>query len=298
MQDMHLQSERIKYIISVVLYGTIGLFLRYVDLPSELVAMCRGIIGSVFIVMFLLLIKKRRPVLDFDAIKRNLKWLVLSGICLGLNWIFLFAAYTTTTVAIASLCNYMAPLIVIMIAPFVLHERLEYKKLPCVVIAFAGIVLVSGVMEGERGNLLGIVLGLAAALAFVAIVLCNRKLHDISPYDRSVVQLIMSAVTILPYFLIHNRGVALHFDTRSVLIILMLGIVHTGVAYCLYFSGLGSLPVQSIAVLGYLEPVISVLCSVLILKEHMSVWGWVGAVLIIAAAAVSELLPGTPAPEA
>jgi RarD protein len=304
---MSTQKARLKSINAVVLYGTIGMFLRYVSLPSELVAMCRGIIGSLFILLFLQVASRRtdgagsadvsgssKPATRFglhvDAIRANLKWLIISGISLGLNWIFLFAAYTTTTVAIASLCNYMAPLIVIVIAPILLHEKLEYKKLPCVSVAFIGIVLVSGVLEGERGNIPGILLGLAAALCFVSIVICNRKLRDISPYDRSVVQLILSAVTILPYFLIHNRNVQLQFDTRSVLIILMLGLIHTGVAYCFYFSGLGSLSVQTIAVLGYLEPVVSVLCSALLLREHMSVLGWIGAVLIILAAVISEIL--------
>ena len=281
-------SERIKYISSVVLYGTIGIFLRHVSFPTELVAMCRGILGTAFILIFMAF---RHRKVDREAIRRNLLWLVLSGICLGLNWIFLFAAYVKTTVAVASLCNYMAPLLVIVAAPMVLHEKLNIKKLPCVAAAFIGIVLVSGVIGGETGNTAGVVYGLAAAVAFVCIVLCNRKLKDISAMERSIVQLSVSAVTILPYFIWNNRDSDIAVDTGSVLIVLMLGILHTGVAYCMYFSGLGTLPVQTIAILGYLEPVVSVFCSALILREHMSVWGWLGAGLIIVSAVVSELIP-------
>ena len=283
---MNLHRERLKYITAVVLYGTIGLFLRRVDLPSELVAMCRGSIGSLFIFGYLKL-TGRNP--DLPAIKKNLKWLVLSGICLGLNWIFLFAAYIKTTVAIASLCNYLAPIIVVLISPLVLHEKLEVRKLPCVAAAFIGIILVSGITGGSLGDPAGIILGLLAALGFVGIVLCNRKLENISAYDRSIVQLLVSAVTILPYFLIHNRGITLTFNTESILIILLLAIVHTGVAYCLYFSGMVTLPVQTVAVLGYLEPVVSVLTSVFILNEPLSLYGWIGALMVIAAAAVSEI---------
>ncbi len=285
---MKLSTERIKYITAVVLYGTIGTFLRYVRLPSELVAMCRGVIGSAFILLYL---RARRSRLDRSAIRANRRWLVLSGICLGLNWIFLFAAYIQTTVTVASLCNYMAPIIVIMVAPVVLREPLDKRKLLCVPVALLGIVLVSGVFGGERGNLAGVLLGLTAALCFVCIVLCNRKLRDISALDRSVVQLAISAVTILPYVCIHNMGETLRPDARSLLIVLLLGVVHTGVAYCLYFSGMGTLPVQTVAILGYLEPVVSVLCSALFLREPLSLSGWIGAVLVIAAAAVSELLP-------
>ncbi len=283
---MNLHRERLKYITAVVLYGTIGLFLRRVHLPSELVAMCRGLFGSLFICGYLMITSKG---LDFPAIKNNLKWLLLSGICLGLNWIFLFAAYIKTTVAIASLCNYLAPIIVVVISPLILHEKLEIRKLPWVAVAFIGIILVSGVTGGSMGDPAGIVYGLLAALGFVGIVLCNRKLHNISAYDRSVVQLLVSALTILPYFLIHNRGVTLTFDTTSILIILMLAIIHTGVAYCLYFSGMATLPVQTVAVLGYLEPVVSVLTSVLLLNEPLSLPGWIGALMVIIAAAASEL---------
>ena len=282
---MHI--ERSKYIAAVVLYGTIGMFLRFVQLPSELVALCRGAIGSLFILLYRLA-RRERP--DIAAIRRNARWLLLSGVCLGLNWIFLFAAYTTTTVAIASLCNYMAPIIVLIVAPALLHERLDRRKLPCVALAVAGIVLVSGV-RGGGANAKGVAFGLTAAVCFAGIVLCNRRLREISALDRSLVQLAVSALIILPYVLIHNRGAALQPDARSLAIVLMLGAVHTGVAYCLYFSGMGSLPVQTVAILGYLEPVVSVLCSALFLREPMTGAGWLGAALILAAAAISELIP-------
>ena len=287
-QSTSLHRERLKYVAAVVLYGTIGMFLRFVSLPSEAVAMARGVLGSVFIYLYLR-VKGDRP--DRAAIRRNLRLLLLSGIMLGLNWIFLFAAYETTTVAVASLCNYMAPLIVILAAPLVLRERLNRKKLPCVAAALLGIVLVSGVADGGLGNPAGVALGLAAAACFVGIVLCNRKLRNIRAMDRALVQLAISAATILPYVLIHNRGVPLQTDLRSLLVVLMLGLLHTGVAYCFYFSGMASLPVQTVAVLGYLEPVVSVLCSALFLREAMTPAGWLGAALIVGAAVVSELIP-------
>ena len=277
--------ERVKYILAVVIYGTIGLFLRYVSLPSEIVALCRGIIGSGFILLYL---RAKRQRVNVPAIRQNLFWLAASGICLGLNWIFLFAAYMHTTVAIASLCNYMAPIIIILIAPIVLHEPLDMRKIPCVIAALIGIVLVSGVWGGSVGNIAGIFLGFASASCFVGIVICNRKIHDVPAFDKAAFQLAMSALTILPYVLLKNHGAALEVDLRSVLIILTLGIVHTGIAYCFYFSGLGSLPVQTIAILGYLEPVVSVLCSAFFLREALGITGWIGAVLVLGAAVVSE----------
>jgi drug/metabolite transporter (DMT)-like permease len=172
--------ERFKYIIAVVLYGTIGMLLRYVSLPSEIVAMCRGLIGSLFIFIYM---KTTHKEINKEAIKRNRKWLILGGICLGLNWVFLFSAYVKTTVAIASLCNYMAPVIVILIAPLVLHEHPDKRKIPCVIAAFIGIVLVSEFWKGSVGNISGIIMGLLGALCFVGVIICNRKLKCISALD-------------------------------------------------------------------------------------------------------------------
>lgn len=282
-------SDRLKYIAAVVIYGTIGPLLRYVDFPSELVVMCRGIIGSLTIFLFL---KIQGKGLDKEAIRKNLRWLIPSGIALGLNWVFLFAAYIHTTVAIASLCNYLAPVIIVLLSPVLLREQINPKKLICVGAAFVGIILVSGIVGGSVAevNFKGIGLGLLAAAGFVALVFFNKKMKDISAYDKSVLQLSVSALTVLPYVIFNNLGKPITVNPRSVLITLMLGLIHTGLAYVLYFGSLGKLSVQTVAILGYLEPVISVLASAIVLKEHMGIAGWIGAVLIIVAAAASEII--------
>jgi len=286
-ESYNLNAERGKYIIAVALYGTVGFLLRYVQMPSEAVALCRGVFGSSFLWVYCKITGHR---FDGASIRRNLKWLLLSGVFLGLNWIFLFAAYIETTVAVASLCNYMAPILVILAAPLLLKEPLNKRKLPFVLLALIGIVLISGVTRSGAGSLNGVLLGLAAALTFAGVVICNRKITGLSPMDKAVVQLLVSAVTILPYVIVHYQAGSYSFDARSIIIVLILGLVHTGFAYCLYFSGMKTLPVQTVAILGYLEPVISVLCSVFFLHEALPPEGWVGAVLILAAALISEIL--------
>ena len=178
-----------------------------------------------------------------------------------------------------------------LIAPVVLHEKTDIRKLPLVAAAFTGIVLVSAVTNGSAGSLSEVLTGLGAAVWFVIIVISNRKISEISLLDKSAFQLAVSAPTILPVVLINVRAADLFPDLRSLLIIILLGIPHTGVAYILYFSGMGSLPVHTVAVLGYLEPVMSVLCSVFFLKERMDAAGWTGAAMIIGAATASELMP-------
>ena len=284
-----MKKDSLKYALAVVLFGTIGMFLRWINLPSEIVVLCRGIIGTLVVWVVIRLQGKR---VDLAAVKKNLPWLVLSGVSLGLNWIFLFAAYLHTSVAVASLCNYLAPVIVVVLAPLLYRERLGWKKLLCVACAVIGVFLISGVIgtTPETLNGIGILFGLLAELGFVGIILCNRKLTGMNAYDKVIVQLAVSALTVLPYALVKNIGTPLVLDVRSVLLTLMLGLIHTGFAYCLYLDTLGKLPVHSVAVLGYIEPVVSVLCSVFILGEQMTVLGWIGAALIIGAAAASELI--------
>ena len=284
---MTLRRERTGFIIAVVLYGTVGMFLRFSELPSEAVALYRGVLGALFILLYRTA-KGEKP--DTAAIRRNLIMLLVSGILLGFNWIFLFAAYVKTTVAVASLCNYMAPILVIAFTPLVLKEKLDPRKLPCIAAALLGIILVSNIFGGGIGAPAGIAYGLAGALCFAAIVFCNRKMKDIPAMDRALMQLAVSAVTILPYVLLKNGGLPLP-SGRALLIVLMLGFLQTGFAYCLYFRGMTTLPVQTVAILGYLEPVVSVLCSFFFLHEPLRPLGWAGAVLILAAAAVSELMP-------
>lgn len=283
-----MDKYKIKYLFSVIIYGTIGFVLHFVNLPSEIVVLARGAIGSLIIYIYL---KVNGHSLNTFAIKKNDKYLILSGIALGLNWVFLFASYRVSTVAIGSLCNYMAPIILIVLSPFLYKEKLNVKKILCVIGAIIGIVLVSGIIEVNNNvNIEGIVLGLLAAACFVLIIVFNRKIHDLSVYDKVVVQLLVSALTTLPYAIFNNINTVFVLDTKTLLLVLLLGVFHTGFAYCLYFGSINEIPVQSVAILGYIEPVLSVIISATLLSEPISIYGIIGACLIIVSACFSEII--------
>lgn len=283
-----MKHYKAKYILSVIIYGTIGYILHFINLPSEIVVLGRGVIGSIFIYLYL---RFTRQKMEVEAIKKNLKYLIPSGIALGLNWVFLFASYRVSTVALGSLCNYMAPIILIVISPIVFKEEIAFKKVICVIVAFIGIVLVSGILESDVVvNVEGIVLGLLAAICFVLIIIFNKRLRGVPVYDKVIVQLATSAITVLPYAIFNNINTHLVFDTRSVLLIILLGVVHTGLAYCLYFGSINNIPVQSVAILGYIEPVCGILTSVLLLHEPISFLGIIGGVLIIVSACLCEIM--------
>ena len=279
-------NPTVRYLIAVVLYGTIGFFLHFVSVPSEFVVMCRGFIGSLFIAL-VMIISHDLP--DFKAIRKNLPLLIVSGMSLGLNWVLLFAGYRYG-VAITSLCNYMAPIIVVIISALFLKEKLNYKQVICIVMAFIGIGMVSGIFDGNSsGDILCVIYGLLAAIAFVSIVLCNKRIHDIKPLDKTITQLFISCLTVFPYVLF-SHSFPKSIDTTSLIIIIVLGIVHTGIAYIFYFNSVDVLPVTKVAILGYIEPVLTILTGALIFKEKMTVFGIIGAVLILSSALLNELL--------
>ena len=270
------------------IFGTIGLFRRWIDLPSGLVAMARGAIGAMIL---LLALRLRKGKLDRPAIRRALPVLILSSAAMGVNWILLFEAYNYTSVATATLCYYFAPMFIILASP-ILKERLTARKLICVCTAFVGMVFVSGVLKaGFSGasELRGVALGLGAAVFYATVVILNKRLAGLAAFDRTIMQLGISAVVLLPYVLLTEPVGEISFALPSVLLLLVVGIVHTGFAYTLYFGALLKVKAQTAAILSYIDPVVAVILSALLLREQMDAFGVIGAVLVIGAAIVSEL---------
>ncbi len=273
-------------IASMVIFGTVGIFRRWIPLPSAAVAAARGIVGAAFL---LALNAARREKLSGDLIRRNLALLLCSGAAMGANWIALFEAYRYTTVAAATLCYYMAPILVILASPFVIGEKLTLRKALCAAAALAGMVFVSGAAEGGLGGARGALLGLLAAALYAAVVLMNKRMQPMPALDRAVVQLLTAGVVVLPYALLTGAGGAETPDARAVLLLAVVCIVHTGLAYALYFGSVERLPVHTLALLSYIDPVVAVLLSALLLRERLTVFTVLGAVLILGAAVLCEL---------
>lgn len=284
-----IKREKLKMITAMALFGTIGIFVRYIPLPSSIIAFCRGLVGMLFLLLVTLLRKSR---ISGQAIRKNLLWLILSGAFLGMNWILLFEAYRYTTVATATLCYYLAPIIVILAAPVLLKEKLTVRKSICTIVALIGMVCVSGVLQNgipTLGEAKGILFGLGAAVLYATIILLNKKIHDISAYDKTIMQLGVSALVLVPYCLLTEDIGALSVEPKVLLLLLFVGIVHTGVTYFLYFGAIEHIHAQSVAIISYLDPVIAVLLSIFVLGEGMNVIGIIGAVLVLGAALMSEL---------
>lgn len=278
---------KIKLILTMVIFGTIGLFVRYIPLSSPVIALVRGVVGTIFLLTAVRISGKN---VSKEAVRRNLALLVLSGGAIGINWILLFEAYRFTTVSTATLCYYLAPVFVILLSPVVLKERLTGKKLLCVAGALAGMVMISDVMQGQEGgrDFTGILLGMGAAVFYACVILLNKFLKGISSYDSTVVQLGASAVVILPYVLLTEQVSGPALTGTAVILLLAVGIIHTGIAYWLYFSSLPDLDGQTIAVFSYVDPAAAILLSALFLGETMDGWSFAGAALILGSALLNE----------
>ena len=282
---------------SMLIFGTIGLFRRYIPLSSGLLAFSRGILGALFLGLFLMI--RRLP--EQRLKKRKGSWnrtsapvfflLILSGALSGGNWILLFEAYNYTTVATATLCYYMQPTIVILLSPLFFHERLTAKKLVCAFLAVLGMFLVSGaagegIPQGDAFR--GILCGLGAAALYAAVVIMNKCIRNIDPYLKTILQLASASVCLLPYLAVTGQLSYVKLDSFSLLMLLVVGIVHTGIAYTLYFGSTDGLRAQTIALFSYIDPVSALFISVLFLHEPMGAAGLAGAVLILGAAFAAE----------
>ncbi len=287
---MNNNKEKLMMIGAMTIFGTIGIFRKYIPLPSSLLALARGIIGTAFLLLLVLAIKRDK--LSVEAIKRNFGFLVVSGAFIGFNWILLFEAYQYTTVATATLCYYMAPVIVVLVSPFLFKERLTPLKALCVAVALTGMVFVSGIPQsgfGGMSELKGILLGLGAATLYAIVVILNQYIKEIPAYDKTIMQLGTAAIAILPYTLLTENFADITFTPVAVCMLFFVGIVHTGIAYTLYFGSMSGLKTQTIALFSYIDPVVAIILSAVILQENIGFWGVIGAIMVLGSTMVSEL---------
>lgn len=274
---------------AMLIFGTIAIFVRNIELTSKEIAVLRGVIGSIFLLGVMLFSKEKT---SFSAIKKNLPILVLSGLGVGANWIFLFEAYKYTTVSIATLSYYCAPIFVTIMAPIILKEKISLIKFLCVCTAMIGMLCIVGTNKGSIGegynHFLGIIYGLTAAVGYASVILMNKFIKGLKGVETTVTQLVFASILLLPYVMITSGFDFSKMTGISWGYMIFLGIVHTGFAYALYFSSLKELKGQTIAVLSYIDPITAILISALFLGEQLTMFQIIGGVLILGSTFISE----------
>lgn len=298
-------NATIKVLISMLLWGSIGVFVKNISLDSVEIAFFRGIIGSIFlaVVLFIKNYRKNNPLSEVEEAtkvdvndkktdKKNTVLLMVSGMVIGLNWVFLFNSYKYITVANSTIIYYLAPVIVIFVSPIFLKEKLTLKKVVAVMCAMFGLFLILKTQSSSSANVnltKGIINAFSAACLYASVIILNKFIKNVDDYKRTFVQLLMASIILLPLVIMRNQ---IEFDSaKSIVFMIILGIAHTGIAYCLYFSAMKDLKAQSIAILGYIDPASSIFFSIFLLKEAFSIWQLIGGAIILIAAFVAEKAP-------
>ncbi|WP_336184135.1 DMT family transporter [Bacillus sp. 205(2023)] len=280
-------KSKIQFILSMIIFGTMGLVVRYIDLSSSETALLSSSIGCLFLIVVFMMMKKTIP---WKLVKANAYILFLSGIALGGNWIFLYQSYDHTTLTNATLGYYFAPVFVMILSPFVLKEQLSVKKMVCIGVAIIGMLLIvgNGINASGTDDLLGIFFGLVAAAFYAALMLLNKFIHRMGRLEITIIQLGLTALLLLPYVFFTEGFGIFGVSGSSVPIIIILGIVNTGIGFWLFFSGMQKLKGQSIAMLSYVDPFVAILISAIILQEQMTIVQMLGGALLLGSTFVSE----------
>ena len=276
-------------IASMTIFGTLGPFVRNIPVFSGELALYRAVLAALLIALFLLITKQKIP---FSLIKKEVPLLLASGMAMGINWILLFEAYKYTTVSVATLSYYFAPVIVTLVCPILFKEKLTTKQLVCFLMSTLGLILITGIGDiGGRNDFLGILFGLGAAVFYASVILLNKFIKNVEGLHRTFLQFLSAIVILLPYVLTTSGLTLGKLNSIGWLNLLIVGLIHTGVTYCMYFSSLKELPGQKAAILSYIDPLVAVLISVTILGESMGLWQAVGGVLILGFTLLNEISP-------
>ena len=298
-----MNKATIKVLIAMLLLGSLWVFLKNISLESVEISFFRGIIGSIFLGIVLLIKMRSKKKSDEDIYletskneykkkdKKSIIVLIISGMAIGFNWVFLFNSYNYITVANATIVYYLAPVIVIFVSPIFLKEKLTSKKVVAVICAMCGLILI---VKTNTSNVnidltSGIINAFIAACLYASVIILNKFIKNVDDYKKTFIQIFMASMVLLPWVIYRDKIV---FNSiKSIILILVLGIAHTGIAYCLYFSAMKDLKAQSIAILGYIDPVSSVVFSIFLLREPFSIYQLIGGVIILLSAIISEKKP-------
>ena len=282
------KKSRLMIAASMTIFGTIALFVRNISVTSAEIALYRAALATVLLGGFFLVTGSK---IDLRAIRKELPLLLFSGMAMGINWILLFEAYRYTTVSVATLSYYFAPVIVTLVCPILFKEKMGAKQWICFVMSTIGIVLITGIgdLSGSNRHFTGILFGLGAAVLYATVVLLNKFIKGVSGVHRTFLQFAAALLTLLPYVLLTSGFTLGNLDASGWISLLVVGVVHSGIAYCLYFSALKDIPGQEAAILSYIDPLVAVAVSVFVLGEQLTALQLIGGILILGFTLYNEI---------
>ena len=285
---MKAKVYRLMLIVSMAVFGTLAPFVRRIGVTSAELSLYRALLAALLIGTFLLLTGRKLPV---KTLKKELLLLMCSGACMAVNWILLFEAYKYTTVAIATLSYYFAPVLVTAASSVLFREKLTKKNLLCFTMSTLGIIIVTGITDLGSGNNngLGILFGLGAAVLYAGCILLNKSIKGVGGIERTFLQFLAAIAVMIPYVALTGGVTVQKLDGMGWLCLAIVGLVHTGITYCLYFTAVEHIPGQAVAILSYIDPLVAVVIGVLVLGEPLTVSQLIGGAMILGFTLWNEL---------
>jgi RarD protein len=274
-------------ISAMVIFGTVSLCVKNIAISSAEIAFWRIVIAISIILLIKLI---RHQTLPFKSIKKDLPLLALSGIAISGDWILFFEAYKYTSVSVATLSYYFCPVLLMVLSPFIFKERVSLKQCVCFALATLGLVLIiSARPSGSSTELLGIALSLCAAVCYACIIILNKKITSVSGLDKTMFQFLSALIVLSVYVPITSGFHVSELDAKGLVCLIILAVVYTTIAYSLYFSSVSKLTGAKVALLSYIDPLIAVIVSIVILSEQITLLQLIGGVMILGFTVFNEL---------
>jgi len=279
-------NPKVKIIISMLAFGTVGLFIKSIELNSAEIALYRAVIASAVIFGYIILAKKE---INYANLKKQAPKLFISGAAIGFNWIFLFEAYRYTSIALATLCYYFAPVIVIFMSGLIYKEKLTFKQIICFIGATTGVLFIIGSVEEGSASTIGVIFGLGAACLYAFVVLMNKSIRNIGGEEQTLMQFVSASVVLAPYVMVNSGFNIAGLSATGLINVAVLGVVHTGIMYVMYFSSMYALSGQALSMLSYIDPLSAVMISLLILNEPVTLYQLAGGACILLFTLANEI---------
>ncbi|MFC8505652.1 DMT family transporter [Streptomyces sp. NPDC057411] len=262
--------------LAMVLSGTLGIFVVESGASPFSVVFFRCLFGAVALGAYSL---ARGFFTGHGFTPGKLGLAALGGAFIVFNWVFLFEAYEATSISFATVVYHTQPFFLVLLGALVLRERISAAKLGWLGVAFAGLVLVSGVRPGDTASLKGLGFALAAAVLYALSTVVTKRISGVRPHLIALVQVGVGIPLLLPFA---DFGEAARLGAGWGWLA-GLGILHTGVMYVLMYAAYAKLPTARIAVLAFTYPAVAMLADWLVYGHHIGLVQALGVPLIVLA---------------
>lgn len=300
------KRAKIMLIVAMSLFGTVGIFVKQVDLPPQEIVFYRVTFGLIALLLFFAVTRRRFDFsflnksddagTPYDPVKNRI-FILIGGISLAGGWLFLFNSYNYTTVAIGTLVNYIEPCIIMVAGVIIFREKVTKLRVLFFSLSTLGLVLV--VLGGGSGGVspnifLGVASGLTSAVFYAANVIAIKQVKGGGGFETTIGQLAVAFVVLLIYNSFTCGIDITGLPAKQIICLVIIGMFHTGIVYSAYITSLPYVKAQEIAVVSYLDPFFSVLSSAFILSEPINLTEWIGAAMVIGFMVLGELKGGSP----